>query len=523
MSIKGRHYFLIVFVALLVACLSGFGIYQIRTVFALTNYGNENTVPSLQIFAKTESGLAAIQTAVWRHLSESDPARKRALESRIDAERNQLISELKKYKAELIADSHDLSLMSTGMVVFSDFNQLLGKVLALSGQGHEIEAKELLVNHYATVEATTRALQTHREYKARLGRESAERAATSLSRATWLIVAVALVAVSIVAYKGLSMVRYISSSLDRAASIATDIARGNLMNEIGHARRDEIGDLMDAFKTMNNGLSGIASKVRDGSAQIAGATAEIAQGNLDLSSRTEQQAATLEEIASSLDELTSTVGQNADSAALASQLAGQASLCAHDGSATVAKVEKTMEGIAASSAKIANIVGVIESIAFQTNLLALNASVEAARAGEQGRGFAVVAAEVRNLAQRSAAAVKEIESIIGESVTQVRAGDTLVQEASAAMSRIVESVSQVSEKVLGISRASQEQGLSLNQINAAMTHIDATTQQNAALVEQAAAAAASVRQQASELLDSVSEFKLVKSPYKKDGLKALSH
>jgi methyl-accepting chemotaxis protein len=269
-----------------------------------------------------------------------------------------------------------------------------------------------------------------------------------------------------------------------------------------------VGQLSAALKDMNDSLARIVTQVRQGTDTIATASAEIASGNADLSARTEQQAGSLEETASSMEELTATVKQNADNARQANQLALSASEFAGKGGAVVAQVVGTMASINDSSRKIVDIIGVIDGIAFQTNILALNAAVEAARAGEQGRGFAVVAGEVRNLAQRSAAAAKEIKSLIADSVNKVDNGAKLVDQAGHTMEDIVASVKRVTDIIGEIASASQEQLDGIEQINVAISEMDETTQRNAALVEQASAAAGAMSEQASQLSGTVGVFTL---------------
>ncbi|RZI45048.1 methyl-accepting chemotaxis protein [Herbaspirillum sp. HC18] len=292
-----------------------------------------------------------------------------------------------------------------------------------------------------------------------------------------------------------------------AAELAARIAAGDLATAI-QTRQGDRASLLFAMKEMRDSLARIVSEVRNGTATINTAADEIASGNLDLSSRTEQQASSLEETASSMEELTSIVKQNADNARQANGLAASATDVARKGGSVVSEVVHTMDAINESAKKIVDIIGVIDGIAFQTNILALNAAVEAARAGEQGRGFAVVASEVRNLAQRSAAAAKEIKALIGDSVDKVDAGTRLVEQAGATMDEIVDSVKRVSDIIGEIAAASSEQASGIEQVNEAIAQMDEVTQQNASLVEQAAAAAGSMQEQANGLSKVVSQFRI---------------
>jgi len=302
--------------------------------------------------------------------------------------------------------------------------------------------------------------------------------------------------------------RSITVPLAQAADSARRIADGDLTTPIHSEGRDEAAQLLQALQGMQDKLSQVVSRVRSNAEGVATASAQIAQGNQDLSSRTEQQASALEETAASMDELSSTVRQNAENAQQANQLAMSASTVAAQGGEVVAQVVDTMKTINDSSRRIADITSVIDGIAFQTNILALNAAVEAARAGEQGRGFAVVAGEVRNLAQRSGEAAKEIKELIGASVERVEQGTALVDRAGATMTEVVASIRRVTDIVGEISAASSEQSSGVAQVGQAVTQMDQATQQNAALVEESAAAATSLNSQASQMLESVSVFRL---------------
>jgi methyl-accepting chemotaxis protein len=304
------------------------------------------------------------------------------------------------------------------------------------------------------------------------------------------------------------LLKQLGGEPDYTARIAGSIAHGDLSIAIETANSDK-GSLLVEMKEMRNSLVSIVGQVRLGTETIGTASREIAAGNIDLSSRTEMQASSLEKTASAMEVLTSTVKQNADNAREANQLAATASDVARKGGDVVAQVVDTMGSINASANKIVDIIGVIDGIAFQTNILALNAAVEAARAGEQGRGFAVVASEVRNLAQRSAAAAKEIKTLIGDSVEKVERGSKLVGQAGVTMDEVVASVKRVTDIMSEIANASQEQSAGIEQVNLSIIEMDSMTQQNAALVEEAAAAAQSLQDQASELAHVVSIFKLV--------------
>ncbi|KUY91788.1 chemotaxis protein [Burkholderia territorii] len=323
-----------------------------------------------------------------------------------------------------------------------------------------------------------------------------------------VLLAICAVAIVIAVGGGLWLTRKITAPIVAAVNVARTVANGDLGSRISVSGNDETRDLLDALHTMNARLIDIVGRVRDSSNSIAHAVGEIASGNLDLSQRTEEQAASLQETAATMEEFTSTVRLNAENAQQASTLAANASDVALRGSSVVGRVVETMTEIGNSSSKIADITGIIEGIAFQTNILALNAAVEAARAGEQGRGFAVVASEVRSLAQRSSTAAKEIKELISASVQTIQAGSALAGEAGETMSDVTRAVARVTDIMGEIAAASAEQSRGIDQVNLTITQMDQTTQQNAALVEQAAAASKSLEAQGRDLSETVSAFRM---------------
>ncbi|TFE37965.1 HAMP domain-containing protein [Paraburkholderia dipogonis] len=373
-----------------------------------------------------------------------------------------------------------------------------------------------------TIEAVKKLIPIGNELGAALDEESAMHTAQakqfmSNSENTYqqvrlVATALALLGIAISTSMSVYLSRAISRPLDKALTIANRIADGNLENNIPSDSQDEFGRLMEALGRMDRQLTGIVRGIKSSAESVMGASREIAMGNADLSARTEQQAASLQETASSMAELTETVKQNADNARLANTLAARASEVADAGNQAVQSMVGTIERISGSSSKISEITGVIEGIAFQTNILALNAAVEAARAGEQGRGFAVVASEVRSLAQRSASAAREIKELIRSSVEAIRHGAAEAVGVSATMNDVKLGIKEASDIVGEIATASAEQSRGIEQVNQAISQMDDVTQQNAALVEQAAAAAHALEEQATHLQRAVAAFR-DSSPY----------
>ncbi|MFJ3047146.1 methyl-accepting chemotaxis protein [Herbaspirillum chlorophenolicum] len=352
------------------------------------------------------------------------------------------------------------------------------------------------------------ALEKYQALAMQLNDKTADQRDKEYSLVVWLVVAGLAGAMALVLAVHFMLRNIVLTPLNRAVNLLDLVANGDLTAKVDVNSNNEIGRLFSAIRSMQQSLLNTVSRVRGSSESIDTSSKEIAAGNLDLSSRTEQQASSLEETAASMEQLTGTVRQNAENAMQANQLAHSASSTASKGGEVVAQVVDTMQAINESSRKIVDIISVIDGIAFQTNILALNAAVEAARAGEQGRGFAVVASEVRSLAQRSAAAAKEIKTLIDNSVSKVDAGSQLVEQAGMTMSDVVDSVRRVTDIVGEIAEASREQSTGIEQVNQAIAQMDEVTQQNAALVEQAAAAAQSLQSQATNLVGAVSIFKI---------------
>jgi methyl-accepting chemotaxis protein-1 (serine sensor receptor) len=343
-------------------------------------------------------------------------------------------------------------------------------------------------------------------------KEDIDNAKKTYSTSTMVIVSVTVAAAVLAGVLAVLITRSVTVPIGDAVQFAKTVADGDLTAHIAYESHDELGDLIKALDAMQENLAKVVRNVRQGSEGLATSSSEIAEGNHDLSARTEQQASALEQTSASMEELGATVKQNAESARTANQLAMSASTVAVEGGEVVGQVVETMKGINESSRKISDIISVIDGIAFQTNILALNAAVEAARAGEQGRGFAVVASEVRSLAGRSADAAKEIKSLINASVERVEQGTALVDKAGVTMTEVVSSIRRVTDLMGEISAASNEQAMGVAQVGEAVTHMDQATQQNAALVEQMAAAASSLKSQADALVHVVDTFKLGDSP-----------
>jgi methyl-accepting chemotaxis protein len=356
--------------------------------------------------------------------------------------------------------------------------------------------------------ALVSAVRADMDFQNQGGVKAATAASDVFRSSRVLIVSLLAGALALGALLAWIIARSITRPIARAVEVAETVASGNLTAAIDSSDPDEAGQLLRALKRMNDNLSSIVGQVRHSSDSIATGSSQIAVGNADLSQRTEEQASNLQQTAASMEELTATVKHNAETASAATQITSSASLAAAEGGRVVSEVVTTMEEISVASRKVADIVGVIDGIAFQTNILALNAAVEAARAGEQGRGFAVVASEVRSLAQRSGQAAREIKQLIMASTEKVEIGTRLVGTAGQSMTNIVAQVSRANDLIGEIGSSSNEQSKGISQVADAVTQLDQVTQQNAALVEESAAAAESLKVQAAKLAEIVSVFTL---------------
>ncbi len=416
------------------------------------------------------------------------------------------------FAAELSTTDEEKSALPKVKVQADAAHKLIDQAVDLGLKREAYELAQFLKEEYLPVQQKWHAeLTALGNLEERQNQEAARASTSAYDAARWLMLVTSVIGVVTALLAALwitrNLLRKLGGEPDYAVAIAGQIADGDLAAHIAIKAGDQ-DSLLAAMKLMRDKLAALVMQVRTGSETISTASVEIARGNLDLSARTEQQAGSLEETASSMEQLNSTVKQNAESALQANKLAVAASDVAVQGGSVVAQVVATMASINASSQKVVDIISVIDGIAFQTNILALNAAVEAARAGEQGRGFAVVASEVRSLAQRSASAAKEIKVLIGDSVDKVETGSKLVEQAGATMHDIVVSIQRVTDVMLEITSANTEQSSGIEQVNQAIIQIDDMTQQNAALVEQAAAAAQALQDQAGNLTELVSVFKL---------------
>jgi len=498
-------------VLVLTAIVGLFSIAKLAQVNATATELSERWMPATRVVQDLKAQIARVRTREFQYIISNDPAEMDKYDKVIA---NDLV-DLAKMQAEytkLIRTPEERAMYDEFLSMWDRYMAEDAKIRKAARANDDVAAKALIRGESNKLIVSLRGQVDKLVKLYGDGGVAAASAgdATYASARVWII---ALLAGSVVlgalgAWLITSwLVKRLGGEPDYAVEIANQIAAGQLSVDVRTAPKDR-SSVLFAMKSMRDSLAEIVGQVRAGTDTIASASEQIAAGNTDLSVRTEQQASSLEETAASMEELTGTVKQNSASAGEANRLALNASDIAQKGGAVVSKVVDTMGSINDSSRKIVDIIGVIDGIAFQTNILALNAAVEAARAGEQGRGFAVVATEVRSLAQRSAAAAKEIKGLIDDSVSQVAAGSKLVAQAGATMEEVVVSVRRVTDIMGEITSAGHEQSAGIEQVNVAMAEMDAVTQQNAALVEEATAASHSMQEQAHALAELVSVFQL---------------
>ncbi len=490
---------------------TGLGLSSLSGLNQKIEVQSRSRTPSLILAGRWETAILRATRHMRNVLLLSDPAQIKAELAAIRAEqqaRTGIVAELNR----LVASDNAKALLQNITGAAQAYSGSESEFLRLGDAGDfEAARRELLERGGPAEDRYVEAINRFVGSLAEESRDSSREATSTYENSRDVMGVLSLLAIvlaAVVAYLFSRRLRIqLGGEPTHAARVASSIANGDLTIQVGVQAGDETS-LLYAMSQMTASLRQLVGEVASGARVVAETSEQIAQGNVDLSQRTEEQASTLEETASSMEELTSTVLQNAESAKQANQLAMGASEVARKGGRAVGQVVSTMTAISESSRRIADIIAVIDSIAFQTNILALNAAVEAARAGEQGRGFAVVAAEVRNLAQRSAAAAKEIKTLIGDSVDKVDAGTRLVDAAGKTMDEIVGSVKGVTDLIAEIAAASQEQSSGIAQVNQAVTQMEQVVQQNASLVEEATAATESMKDQARALLQTVSRFKL---------------
>jgi methyl-accepting chemotaxis protein len=502
-------------VLLLLAGVVGIATLQLDRLSGVAKYYAFHLVPASDVQKQLATGVATLRRLEYQHILLSTEAEKKEIDVLIEAEKKKIDAQLARYAKELVADPTDAEALDKVKASIASYytmwvDNVRGPSRDAVGDPGKIEEAMSFMSGSSlmTFEALSKALAVWSAHAVKLAQDQQTASALAGRKARLLLLGVAGLAGLLGAAAAVLITRSIVVPLRQAVAMARTVAAGDLSVRIEVRGKDEAAQLLEALGSMNDSLVRIVGEVRNSSDSIATGSVEIATGNADLSHRTEEQASNLQQTASSMEQLTGTVQANTQTAQTATQLAACASSAAVKGGTAVAAIVATMQEIAGASRKIGDITGVIDSIAFQTNILALNAAVEAARAGEHGRGFAVVAAEVRSLAQRAAGAAKEIKALIGNSVDKVETGTRQANEAGHTMGDIVSQVESVSKLISEISSATQEQSHGIVQVNGAVTLLDQATQQNAALVEQSAAAAESLKRQAAHLAEVMSMFKL---------------
>ena len=492
----------------LILVISATALLKSNSLFSEFRFVVSDQYPKIMDVNAIEAAIEANEVATSKLLAYRNPELRKAQLAGI-AETRKTISGLFQELEKSIQSAGGKAVLERTREPRAQYLALQDKFLELLDKGQTEEAVAVLEKEMPPKLAPYKeAVLGLHKFQSDMMDRSVETATAELRSMQWIVMAAALVALALGLLMAWWIIRSITAPIRKAVEVADAVAAGDLTQRIDAQGQSETALLLQALQRMQDGLAQVVSRVRTGSESVATASQQIAQGNHDLSARTESQASALEQTAASMEQLNSTVRQNADNAGQANQLAQSASTVAVQGGEVVADVVRTMKEINDSSTKIADIIGVIDSIAFQTNILALNAAVEAARAGEQGRGFAVVAGEVRTLAGRSAEAAREIKQLINASVERVEAGTALVDRAGQTMTEVVQSIQRVTDIMGEISAASHEQSQGVSQVGEAVTQMDQVTQQNAALVEEMAAAAASLNTQANDLVAAVATFQL---------------
>ncbi|MGQ3054324.1 MAG: methyl-accepting chemotaxis protein, partial [Roseateles sp.] len=500
-----------VLLALLLA-MAGIGALLTNSLNRYVEYYPENILPSLRIIHQVDGAFSDARRFEQQHILTDDDKLKKELAAQIAKARDDVRQRLKDYEL-LAADEQDRGHLKTvrdGAEAYfvGQANVLKASDESAADPTQATAARELNLASRALFLPLRQNVDKWWDYNEKLAAATTDAAQAAYRRVLLIFGGASAVALVIGVLAALAITRSITGPVKRASDAVKAVAGGDLTQRLHSSSRDELGQLLSMLDEMTQNLARMVSGVRQGCDQLGVAAAEIAQGNADLSARTESQASSLEQTAASVEQMAAQIRANADNARQADQLANRASEVAGAGGVAVGEVVTTMDGISTASRKIADIIGTIDGIAFQTNILALNAAVEAARAGEQGRGFAVVAGEVRLLAQRSAEAAKEIKSLIGDSVSKVESGSAQVLAARETIGQMVNEVRKVTDLVGEITVSSREQSEGVGQINAAVSQLDQATQQNAALVEQTAAAAESMRMQTAKLNEAVAAFRV---------------
>ncbi|MBX9959622.1 MAG: MCP four helix bundle domain-containing protein [Burkholderiaceae bacterium] len=497
---------------IVVLCLAAaqtlYAVYGTSTLNSHSSLIADRWLPGTRHAGLLGTQVSLLRAAQFQHVLTFGEDERRALEKQMDDMGGNINKELQSL-ADIFSSGAEQQALVALQAGWKQYQAQQAEIVGLARQRRDEEALDILKGPaLQTFGVLTTQLRTLGKIAQDGGLQAREESAAIQTSVLYGNLGALLVTIVLGLLIARTLNRTIAGGLSYAAQLTRKVAEGDLSARITPNTQDEIGQLLHAVRDMQNALTRLVNQVRQGSDAVSNASAEIATGNNDLSARTESQASALEETAASMEELSSTVRQNADNARQANQLAQSASTVAVQGGEVVAQVVDTMKGINDSARKIHDIISVIDGIAFQTNILALNAAVEAARAGEQGRGFAVVASEVRSLAGRSAEAAKEIKTLITDSVERVGRGTALVDQAGATMNEVVASIRRVTDIMGEISAASSEQSQGVAQVGEAITSMDQTTQQNAALVEEMAAAASSLKTQAQELVQTVAVFRL---------------